>query len=349
MTEERGEAIPLNALPDPALAYSIEDQDARIINTNHAFQQRFDDLAADVSVSELFDRFPTRSATGDRDPLAHLVRNERVGIYLDNSGNAGPFFVRVAPSGEATGYLIFADLRYCPEADEPLGVDHVSSVVSHDLRNPLDVAKAHLQAARETGDETHFESVADAHDRMQQIIRDVLTLTRGSGAIDPSQQVSVETAATAAWKSIDADDVSLRLSTPLPTVSADPDRLQRLFENLFRNSVEHGAGTDTAAAQTTDQPPAERSTGETSDTDVTTVITVGGSSNEFYVADDGPGIPPQNREVAFEPGYSTRSGGTGLGLAIVAQIVDAHGWDIELTASDTGGARFEISMATRRA
>jgi signal transduction histidine kinase len=344
MTEEPGEAIPLNAFPDPALAYSIENQDARITNTNQAFHDRFGDLASDASVSELFDRFPTRSTTGDSDPLTHLVRNERVGIYLDNSSNAGPFFVRVAPSEPATGYLIFADLRYCPEADEPLGIDHVSSVVSHDLRNPLDVAKAHLQAAKETGDDTHFESVADAHDRMEQIIRDVLTLTRGSGAIDPSQQVSVETAATAAWKSIDTDDITLQLSTPLPTVSADPDRLQRLFENLFRNSVEHGSDTDTAAAETTDQRLTERSTGGTTDTDVTTTITVGSSPDGFYIADDGPGVPSQNREVAFEPGYSTQTGGTGLGLAIVEQIADAHGWQTELTASSTGGTRIEISL-----
>ncbi|TKX68659.1 HAMP domain-containing sensor histidine kinase [Halorubrum sp. SP9] len=344
MTEEPGDAIPLNAFPDPALAYSIENQDARITNTNQAFHDRFGDLASDVSVSELFDRFPTQRTTGDSDPLTHLVRNERVGIYLDNSSSAGPFFVRVAPSEPAAGYLIFSDLQYCPEADEPLGINHVSSVVSHDLRNPLDVAKAHLQAAQETGDETHFESVADAHDRMEQIIRDVLTLTRGSGAIDPSQQVSIETAATAAWKSIDTDGVTLQLSTPLPTVSADPDRLQRLFENLFRNSVEHGSGTDTTAAETADQQPTERSTGEPTDTDVTTTITVGGSPDGFYIADDGPGIPSQNRDVAFEPGYSTQTGGTGLGLAIVEQIADAHGWQIELTASSTGGARIEISL-----
>lgn len=345
MTEQRGEAIPLNALPDPAVAYSIKGQDVRITNTNHAFQQRFGDLSSEVSVSELFDRFPTQSTTGNRDPLTHLARNERVGIYLNDHGSAGPFFVRVAPSEAAGGYLIFSDLQYCPEDDEPLGIDHVSSVISHELRNPLDVAKAHLQAAEETGAETHFESVADAHDRMEQIIRDVLTLTRGGGAVDPSRPVSIETAATAAWQSIDADDIELQLSTPLPTVSADFDRVQRLFENLFRNSVEHGAVTDTTAADThVRQQPADRCEGEEAITAGTNTITVGGSSDGFYVADDGPGIPPQNREVAFEPGYSTQSGGTGLGLAIVDQIVDAHDWDIELTDSSDGGARFDVSV-----
>jgi signal transduction histidine kinase len=345
MTEQHGEAIPLNALPDPALAYSVEGQDVHITNTNQAFQQRFGDLSSEASASELFDRFSTQSTTGNRDPLTHLARNERVGIYLDDDGSAGPFFVRVAPSETTSGYLIFSDLQYCPEDDEPLGIDHVSSVVSHELRNPLDVAKAHLQAAEETGAETHFESVADAHDRMEQIIRDVLTLTRGSGVVDQSQEVSIETAATTAWQSIDANGVGLQLSTPLPTVSADFDRVQRLFENLFRNSVEHGAVTDTPPADARSRQQATgRCEGGEAITTGTSTITVGGSSDGFYVADDGPGIPPQNREVAFEPGYSTQSGGTGLGLAIVDQIADAHDWDIELTDSSNGGARFDISV-----
>lgn len=345
MPEGHGEAVPLNALPDPALAYSVDDGDARITNTNRAFRQRFSEFDTDTSVSAFFDRFSTRSTTGGQTPLTHLVRAEAVGIYLNDRTDAGPFFVRVAPTDDSTGYLIFSDLQYCPEADEPLGVDHVSSVVSHDLRNPLDVAKAHLQAARETGDDTHFESVADAHDRMEQIIRDVLTLTRGSGAIDPSSQVSIESAATAAWQSIDADGMTLELATPLPTVSADPDRVRRLFENLFRNSVEHSSVSDATDTGTrSQQEDGGVTVDEPSGTGAASTITVGSAGDGFYVADDGPGISPQHREVVFEPGYSTQNGGTGLGLAIVEQIVDAHGWEIELTAADAGGARFEVSV-----
>jgi signal transduction histidine kinase len=345
MPEDHGEAVPLNALPDPALAYSVDGEDARITTTNRAFRRQFSEFDADASVSALFDRFSTQSTTGGRAPLAHLVRAEAVGIYLDDRTDAGPFFVRVAPTDDSTGYLVFSDLQYCPEADEPLGVDHVSSVISHDLRNPLDVAKAHLRAARETGDDAHFDSVADAHDRMEQIIRDVLTLTRGSGAVDPSSQVSIESAATAAWESVDADGMTLELATPLPTVSADPDRVQRLFENLFRNSVEHSSvsyatGADTRSSQEDTDAAVEESPG----TDAASTITVGSAADGFYVADDGPGISPRHREVVFEPGYSTRNGGTGLGLAIVEQIVDAHGWEIELTAADAGGARFDVSV-----
>jgi len=63
----------------------------------------------------------------------------------------------------------------------------------------------------------------------------------------------------------------------------------------------------------------------------------------FYVADDGPGIPEENRERVFESAYSTVQDNTGFGLAIVTEIVDAHGWDVTITESASGGAQFTIT------
>jgi signal transduction histidine kinase len=71
-------------------------------------------------------------------------------------------------------------------------------------------------------------------------------------------------------------------------------------------------------------------------------VTVGALSDGFYVADDGTGIPADERETVFEPGHSSMNGGTGLGLAIVEQITAAHDWSVTLTTADCGGARFEI-------
>jgi two-component system OmpR family sensor kinase len=63
----------------------------------------------------------------------------------------------------------------------------------------------------------------------------------------------------------------------------------------------------------------------------------------FYVADDGPGIPPAEREDVFEPGFTTAEDGSGFGLAIVAEIAEAHDWEVTVTESSAGGARFEIA------
>ncbi|MFB6078318.1 MAG: sensor histidine kinase, partial [Halarchaeum sp.] len=100
-------------------------------------------------------------------------------------------------------------------------------------------------------------------------------------------------------------------------VLADPSRLGQLFENLFRNAVEHGGD------------------------DVT--VTVGDLDDGFYVEDDGPGIPADEREVVFEPGYSNEADGTGLGLAIVEQTAAGHDWTLTVSESSAGGARFEIT------
>ncbi len=62
------------------------------------------------------------------------------------------------------------------------------------------------------------------------------------------------------------------------------------------------------------------------------------------MADDGPGIPPGERDAVFDPGYTVEGGGTGLGLPIVQRVASAHDWSLTLADSATGGARFEIRL-----
>jgi signal transduction histidine kinase len=63
----------------------------------------------------------------------------------------------------------------------------------------------------------------------------------------------------------------------------------------------------------------------------------------FFVEDDGQGVPEGRRESVFDAGETTRKDGTGFGLPIVKQIAEAHGWEVELTDSFDGGARFEFT------
>jgi signal transduction histidine kinase len=100
-------------------------------------------------------------------------------------------------------------------------------------------------------------------------------------------------------------------------VQADRSRLKQVFENLFRNAAEHGRA------------------------DVT--VTIGGLDDGFYIEDDGPGIPSDERDAVFEAGYSQSADGTGFGLSIVEQVVDAHDWQVRITDGTNGGARFEIT------
>jgi signal transduction histidine kinase len=64
----------------------------------------------------------------------------------------------------------------------------------------------------------------------------------------------------------------------------------------------------------------------------------------FAVADTGPGVPVDKRDEVFEAGVSTGDGTTGLGLSIVTDIAAAHGWEVALTESQSGGAQFEFKL-----
>jgi len=72
-------------------------------------------------------------------------------------------------------------------------------------------------------------------------------------------------------------------------------------------------------------------------------ITVGELDGGFYVEDDGPGIPEDERDSVFDAGYTTREDRTGFGLSIVKQVADAHARSIRVTEATNGGARFEIT------
>ncbi|WP_309221729.1 HAMP domain-containing sensor histidine kinase [Halorussus sp. MSC15.2] len=71
-------------------------------------------------------------------------------------------------------------------------------------------------------------------------------------------------------------------------------------------------------------------------------VRVGSLDGGFYVEDDGPGIPEDERGRVFERGYTTTADGTGVGLAVVGDIAERHGWEVRTTESEDGGARFEI-------
>ena len=217
-------------------------------------------------------------------------------------------------------------------------LEEFAAVVSHDLRNPLSVADGRLRLAREETDSEHLRQVSDAHDRMAELIDELLTLARDyDDEIDPIP-VDIGALVRTCWSNVDTGRgrIVVRIDRQ---IRADETRLKRLLENLLRNSVEHGSTSsrttfDDSVEHGVKQPDADGS-------DVT--ITVGELSDGFYVEDDGVGIPSEERDSIFEYGYSTTPNGTGLGLAIVEQCVAAHGWEIDVTEGTDGGARFEIT------
>lgn len=199
-------------------------------------------------------------------------------------------------------------------------LDEFAGVVSHDLRNPLNVATSSVELAARECDSSHLDRAERAHSRMETLIEDLLTLARGGDQVESPEHIEFQELAESAWGNVSTSDAQLRGETDDGrTLSADRSRLSELLENLYRNAVEHG--------------------GE----DVTVTVGELAGTSGIYIEDDGPGIPADDRETIFEAGFSTAEDGTGFGLSIVKQVAEAHGWEIQAAASSDGGARFEIT------
>jgi PAS domain S-box-containing protein len=203
-------------------------------------------------------------------------------------------------------------------------LDEFASVVSHDLRNPLTVAKGRLElvemADEEENADEHVAAATDALDRMGALIEDLLELARAGETVDELEPVSLADHAERCWQNVETDGATLTVDDDA-TVLADESRFAQLLENLFRNSIDH------------------------SDAGVT--VRLGTLDEGFYVADDGAGIPLGDRESVFEAGYTTADDGTGFGLSIVQKIAESQGWTVAITESEDGGARFEFTGVER--
>jgi len=303
-------------------------------------------------------------------------------------------------------------------------LEQFATVVSHDLRNPLDVAAGHLELAKADHDSEHLDAVERSLERMDALLEDMLTsikrgtpIIRGGETQQDDSPVDLATVAERCWEHVETGRATLSIEADLE-IRADRQSLRQLFENLFRNAVEHGSTNPRSSSTRQDagrassskpsvadapedavehgstSPPSQApedavehgstsprssSTPEDSEgrspsssrtqsddagrasssepsvadapdnavehggSDVSVIVDDLDDCSGFYVADDGPGIPESERDRIFETDTSTTDEGVGLGLHIVDGVVDAHDWEIAVTDSESGGARFEIS------
>ncbi|MFB6086678.1 MAG: ATP-binding protein [Halodesulfurarchaeum sp.] len=311
---ERFEAVRIaGERTEPVIAL---DTGGRVHQYNRAAGQLFADRLRPGIIDEpITEVFPELSNPG-ADQVIFPVEDGETRYYRMTST---PF-----TSGETSlgRLLVFTDVTEEERAKRELKrqnerLERFTSTVSHDLRNPLTVATGRLEIAVEETDSEHVETALDALERMETMIEDLLDFARQGQPIDETETISLETEAREAWKMVETGDATLEVEGDRD-LEADPDRLASLLENLFRNAVEHAGPAVT--------------------------VTVEPTARGFAVGDDGPGIPPEDREQIFESGYTTDEDGTGIGLAIVSEVADAHDWSVEVTESESGGAKFVFEV-----
>ncbi|MFT4885712.1 MAG: PAS domain S-box-containing protein, partial [Natronomonas sp.] len=357
-------------------AVFIVDADGHLVDVNAAGRALADELLDETDETALVGREldAVLESVPEAQRLYRRLRNAEAEQEVDLTIEDSHFQVTATPMsgerGRPVGWLFLVrDVtererreRQLRERNEQL--DQFASVVSHDLRNPLTVARGYTDLAQETGDLSHLDEADAAHERMESIIDDVLALARGGDDVTDLSPTDLREAAETAWQNVESGGCNLRIVDDA-TLLADRPRLVRLFENLFRNAVEHGS---TSPRSSTREDAVEHgSTGPSSSSRTDAVehestnaseahlsrdggaltVTVGTTPDGFYVADDGRGIPADERERIFEEGHSTSSAGTGTGLTIIQRIARAHGWSVSCTGAESGGARFDISGVER--
>ncbi|MDS0281699.1 sensor histidine kinase [Haloarcula onubensis] len=185
--------------------------------------------------------------------------------------------------------------------------------LAHDARNPLNVVTGRLELL--DVDDTHGDAIERSVGRVESLLSELSTVANVAGPIEETEPVDLAETARRVWGDVGDSPGTLRVETTA-TVQADPDCLQVVLERLFENALTH-AGADVT-------------------------VTVGDTERGFYVADDGPGVPADERARVFEQGYGTSREGEGYGLFVAERIATAHGWEVTAAESEASGARFEV-------
>ncbi|GAA0649997.1 sensor histidine kinase [Salarchaeum japonicum] len=314
-----------DAVPVPLVLTSFAGDGPEVERANEAFVDTFGVSASRLRGAALDDLIVPDGDEDSADAVnANIRRGESVRRQVEREvadGERRTFLLTATPLDPDGGESLnaYVDVTERERASAELArknarLERFADVVSHDLRSPLNVAMGYAELL--DGDDERVDAIRTAHDRMAELVDSLLVLAKEGKGVETIETVDLAARAEASWETVDARDATLRVPAT-NHVRADRSRLGQVFANLYRNAVEH-AGRDAT-------------------------VTVSDLPSGFAVADDGPGIPVEERERVFESGYTTTADGTGFGLAIVAEIADAHGWTVSIGESDSGGARFEFT------
>ena len=209
--------------------------------------------------------------------------------------------------------------------------------VAHELRTPLAIAQAELEALVDGIQEPSLERLRSLHEetlRLARIVEDVETLAAAEAARFALDRRRVDLAGitreVVSQLHTQANTAGLVITTHLESidVEADPARLEQIARNLLGNALKFTPAGGSVAVS---------------------VLAADGSAR-LIVEDTGPGITDDELPHVFERFWRGRSGqgvpGSGVGLAVAAELVRAHGGRIEADHAPGGGARFTVTLAS---
>ena len=328
--------------------------------------------------------FADRDKSGAADTLLTAASGgATAGEHWHSQADGSVFLasVTVSPLPDREGYAVVARDATAEQQHRKMlerqndRLKEFTDIIAHDLRAPLQTIEGRLELYHDTGQDAQVTAAQETAERMGRLVEDLLEVARQGRSVTDPERTHLQAIVKTAWEGTGNQSPGSTLRyDPVPPVNADPDRLHQVFENLFRNAVDHGsgdpipesragngAGNRTESDQPTDRSGAHESVSAPSDcnaaeTDVAgsgedtagrpdggVTVRVGPLERGFYVEDDGPGIPENIVDEVFDHGVTTADNGTGYGLSVVRTITNAHGWEVQVTNTTDGGARIEVT------
>jgi two-component system phosphate regulon sensor histidine kinase PhoR len=248
---------------------------------------------------------------------------------------------RVSGEGSHGVVLVLHDITPLRRADR-IRRDFVANV-SHELRTPLTAIRGYVEALLDLvppDAETRrfLEIIARHSSRMENLVKDLLRLTRLEAGQEPLDRVACAPAHLFDGVVHELEPLIARrrqqvvidVAADAASLTGDPAKLHDVLRNLVENAANY------APEGTTITLSARRD----------------GTHVALVIEDEGPGIPEADRQRVFERFYrvdkarSRETGGTGLGLSIVKHLIGLHGGDVSVENRFPGGARFVVRIPT---
>ena len=200
----------------------------------------------------------------------------------------------------------------------------MSAVLAHEIRNPLASLKGHAQLLVESleeksKDRAKADRVVDEAERLERLTQDLLEFVR-TGKIE---RVDCDPTAVMAGavRAVGGDAIAIEATTAPGRWRLDPERITQVLTNLLQNARQAGPGSPVEAAVANE-----------------------GGELVYRVRDRGPGVPPNELAMIFEPFHTTRVRGVGLGLAVARRLVELHGGTLDARNHPDGGAEFTVRI-----
>jgi signal transduction histidine kinase len=227
--------------------------------------------------------------------------------------------------------------REMSQKERLTALGRLSTVIAHEIRNPLMIIKSALHTLRqkELSHESLREAVADIDEevvRLNRIVNEVLDFARPIQFELSSVDLNAlcRESASAAMASGPGAAIGLHLDPSLPPVVTDPERLRIALINLLvnaRHAVNGSGGL---------QPDQDQL--------VSIATSVAGNRVRITVTDRGVGIDPKDLAQVFDPYFTTKRGGTGLGLPIAKNIVEGLSGTMTVTSAPGHGTEIQVAI-----